>query len=140
MAVTARPSDRGPLSEINTTPLIDVLLVLLVMLIITVPISTHSLDVDLPTIGEDGPDLTKNSLVLRNDGRLEWNGRPVSDAQLAGQLLLVSRMSPEPEVRFEPEANASYQRSAQVMLIVKQSRISNFGFVGNERYRTFDRR
>jgi biopolymer transport protein ExbD len=140
MTVTARPSDRGPMSEMNTTPLIDVLLVLLVMLIITVPISTHSLDVDLPTTGEDGPSLTKNSLILRASGRLEWNGRPVSDAQLAGQLMLVRGMNPEPEVRFEPEANASYERSAQVMLIVKQSRVSNFGFAGNERYRTFGRR
>ena len=139
MAVTARPSIREPVSEMNTTPLIDVLLVLLVMLIITVPISTHSLDVDLPT-GGHGPDLSKNSLILRAGGGLEWNGRPVTDAQLAGQLMLVRRMNPEPEVRFEPEADASYERSAQVMLIVKQSRVSNFGFAGNERYRTFDRR
>ncbi len=140
MAITARPSDRGLMSEMNTTPLIDVLLVLLVMLIITVPISTHSLDVDLPTIGEHGPDPTRNSLVLHSNGRLEWNGRPVSDAELAGQLMLVRRMNPEPEVRFEPEADASYERSAQVMLIIKQSQVSNFGFVGNERYRTFARR
>ena len=139
MAEAKVTADQQPMSEMNTTPLIDVLLVLLVMLIMTVPISTHSLEVELPLGPGEGPDRVKNSLVLRDSGRLEWNGRPVSDAQLAGQLVLVRRMKPEPEVRFEPEANASYERSAQVLRIVKQSRVDNFGFVGNERYRTFDK-
>jgi biopolymer transport protein ExbD len=62
-----------------------------------------------------------------------------AERALAGQLAQVRAMRPEPEVQFRPEANASYARSAEVLLIVKQSRVSNFGFLGNEQYRTFSR-
>jgi len=131
--------DQEPLGEMNTTPLIDVLLVLLVMLIMAVPISTHSLEVDLPRTGGAHVERVKNLLVLHADNSLEWNGRRVTDAELAGLLLQVRSINPEPEVQFEADANARYERSAQVLLIVKQTQVSNFGFRGNERYRTFER-
>ena len=129
---------REPLSEINTTPLIDVLLVLLIVMVMAVPLATNSLEVELPTPERsDRPDPVRNLLEVRTDGSLAWNGAAIDERGLAGQLAQVRAMRPEPEVQFRPEANASYERSADVLLIVKQSRVSNFGFLGNEQYRVF---
>ena len=138
MAFSVASSASRPLSEMNTTPLIDVLLVLLVVMVMAVPLATNSLEVELPSsIAEHRPDPVRNLLAIKADGDLLWNGRVVDERELAGQLAQVRAMKPEPEVQFRPEANASYERSARVLLIVEQSRISNFGFVGNEQYRTF---
>ena len=138
---TVASADR-PMSEINTTPLIDVMLVLLIMIIMTIPVSTHSLDYDLPRPDRDTTaplDRLKNRLVLTASGGLEWNGVSVSEGQLAALLVNVHSTDPEPEVQFEPEANVSYERSARVLQIVKASRVTRFGFVGNEKYRVFGR-
>ena len=138
---TVASADR-PMSEINTTPLIDVMLVLLIMIIMTIPVSTHSLDYDLPRPDRDTTaplDRLKNRLVLTASGGLEWNGASVSEDQLVALLLNVRATDPEPEVQFEPEANVSYERSARVLQIVKASRVTRFGFVGNEKYRVFGR-
>lgn len=134
---------REPLSEMNTTPLIDVLLVLLIVMVMAVPLATNSLEIALPgqppvTLPETYP--VRNELGLRTDGQVTWNGVPVDEPTLVGALSEVRAMAPEPEVQFRPEANASYERSARVLLLVKASRISNFGFVGNEQYKTFGRR
>ena len=141
MAIAVRFSNREPLGDINTTPLIDVMLVLLIMIIMTIPVARHSLQYDLP--GEpcvtDCPDRVKNKIVITPGGALLWNGGAASEARLAGLLAQVRRMHPEPEVQFEPAASASYQRSAQVLQIVKASRVTRFGFVGSERYREFSR-
>ena len=138
----ASTSSVRPLSEMNTTPLIDVMLVLLIMLIMTIPLSTNSLDVDLPQGPPrflDKPHPVRNLLVVERDGGLRWNDGLVTEAQLAGLLGEVRAMRPEPEVQFRPEPNASYERSARVLLLVKQSQVSRFGFLDNEKYRTFDR-
>jgi biopolymer transport protein ExbD len=127
------------MSEINTTPLIDVMLVLLVMVILTIPIASNTLRYDLPTAGRGKANPIKNSLVVTVDGRLVWNGANVSDAELAGSLAQVRAMRPEPEVQFRPEANAGYDRTAKVLQIVKASQVTHFGFADNEKYRVFSR-
>jgi biopolymer transport protein ExbD len=138
MAIATVSSDK-PMSEINTTPLIDVMLVLLIMIIMTIPISTNSLEYDLPHGGDVHFDGVKNSLVVTTGGRVLWNGQGVTDAELAGALVRVRAMRPEPEVQFQPQANAGYDRTAKVLQIVKASRVTRFGFVGNEKYREFGR-
>ncbi len=143
MALALAPSAREPLSEINTTPLIDVLLVLLIVLVMAVPLANDSLDIALPGPPPDTtvvPDPVRNLLTIGTDGDLAWNGQAVSDPELAALLAQVRAMTPEPQVQFRPEADASYDRSAHVLLLVKQARISNFGMVGNEQYRTFGKR
>ena len=128
-----------PVSAMNMTPLIDVLLVLLIMFVVTIPIATHSMDFDV--VGDDFDrrviDVTSNKLVVTADDDLLWNRERITRAQLTGLLRATTRMTPEPELQFEPEAQASYQTSAEVMRLIKVSGVTRFGFVGNERYRQF---
>ena len=141
MAFASLVPPAEPLREINTAPLIDVLLVLLIVFVMAIPHATNSLDVDLPQPGrtDKRPHPVSNLLAIESAGGLRWNGRTVNDRELAGLLAQVRAMAPEPEVRFRPDAHANYDRAARVLLMVKQSRISNFGFVDNEKYAEFSR-
>ena len=135
----AQSTPAGPMAEMNMTPLIDVLLVLLIMFVITIPIAAHSVDIDVG-IGEGTFDLDPvvNKVVVTEGGTVLWNGEPVTRQQLAANLALASRMAPEPELQFEPEANASYDLSARTLNVIEASPVTTFGFVGNEKYREFD--
>ncbi|KRA81455.1 ExbD/TolR family protein [Altererythrobacter sp. Root672] len=137
----ATSSAGEPLREINTTPLIDVLLVLLVMIVLTIPVATHSLEYNLPSGEVTGaqPNPITNVLEITPEGTLVWNGRPTDEPGLVTLLGQVRAMKPEPEVQFRPDANASYRASARVLQIVKASGVTKFGFVGNEKYGTFSR-
>jgi biopolymer transport protein ExbD len=134
-------ADREPLGEINTTPLIDVLLVLLIMLVLTLPMGTNTLEVNLPQGGPQlpRPDPVWNRLVVTERNAILWNGVAVTREELDGLLGEVRTMSPEPQLRFEPDAQASYELSANVLNHVKQARLTNFGIAGSERYRSFKR-
>jgi biopolymer transport protein ExbD len=126
--------------EMNTTPLIDVMLVLLIMFIITIPVATHSVDIDLPTPSNaPTPDVDpiKNKVVLTANGEILWNDNAINQNQLVANLQQTLTFPVEPELQFEPEPMASYDLSAKVLNIVKASGISKFGFVGNEKYRSF---
>ncbi|MAY76101.1 biopolymer transporter ExbD [Citromicrobium sp. WPS32] len=127
----------APVGEINMTPLIDVLLVLLIMFIITIPIATNAVEIDVG-VGEGSPiDPVINKVVVTEGGAVLWNGEAVSRRELATNLTLASRVAPEPELQFEPEANASYDLSARTLSIIEASPVTKFGFVGNEKYRKF---
>jgi biopolymer transport protein ExbD len=131
---------REPLGEINTTPLIDVLLVLLIMLVLTLPMGTNTLEVNLPGSNPPvEPNPISNRLVVTERNAILWNGQPVSREELDGLLGEVRAMRPEPQLRFEPEAQASYDLSANVLNQVKQAQLTNFGIAGSERYRAFKR-
>lgn len=139
MAATATLHDR-PLAELNTTPLIDVLLVLLIMFIMLVPVASHVIPIDLPTDGPPVPIRAQNDLAVTPDGTITWNGRATSEASLAATLTAAAMLKPEPVVRFQPAAQAPYGASARVLRVVKQSGLAGFAFVGNERYADFARR
>jgi len=126
----------APMMEINTTPLIDVLLVLLVMFIITIPIQSHAVKLDLPTPCADCPrvNLVRNHLAVTGQGEILWNGTPVSKQQLAATLDKVARIRPEPELHLQPEPEARYELVDEVLALTKRSGITRLGFVGNERY------
>jgi biopolymer transport protein ExbD len=133
--------DGEPMMDMNMTPLIDVLLVLLIMFIITIPVATHSVDIDLPQGNPPPQDVViqpiKNKLILTQDNQILWNGTPVDKGQLVTLLQETTRMAVEPELQFEPEPLASYDLTAKVLQIIKASGVTKFGFVGNEKYRVF---
>ena len=140
MGMSGGKLDGEPMMDMNMTPLIDVLLVLLIMFIITIPVATHSVDIDLPQPNNAPPPVvepTKNKLVLTPQDQILWNGNPIDQGQLVAALQASTQMSPEPELQFEPEANASYDLSAKVLQIIKNSGVTRFGFVGNDKYRDF---
>lgn len=142
MAMSGGKDDGAPMMEMNTTPLIDVMLVLLIMFIITIPIATHSVDIDLPVPNDAPPppnqiDPVKNKVVLSAQGEILWNGTVINAGELVRNLQLTLNMDPEPELQFQPEADASYDLSAKVLNIIKGSKVTKFGFVGNEQYSEF---
>ena len=141
MAMSGGKDDGAPMMEMNMTPLIDVLLVLLIMFIITIPVATHSVDIDLPAPNNVPQDITvepeKNKLVLSAQNEILWNGNAIDMGQLRTLLDQSTQMAVEPELQFEPEPLASYDLSAKVLQLIKVSGVTKFGFVGNERYRTF---
>ena len=143
MAMSGGRDDGAPMMEMNMTPLIDVLLVLLIMFIITIPVATHSIDIDLPQANENPPpdmvDPIKNKIVLTPQNQILWNGTAIDDGTLVANLQTSLTYAVEPELQFEPEANASYDLSAKVLNIIKASGVTKFGFVGNEKYRVFGR-
>ena len=141
MAMSGGKDDGSPMMEMNTTPLIDVMLVLLIMFIITIPVATHSVDIDLPVPSpNDNPppvDPIKNKIVLTPDNVILWNGTPISDSELVTNLNASKAMAVEPELQFEPDQQASYDLSIRVLNVIKGSGVTKFGFVGNEKYRQF---
>jgi biopolymer transport protein ExbD len=141
MAMSGGKDDGTPMMEMNMTPLIDVLLVLLIVFIMSIPVATHSVDIDLPT-PSDAPaplvDPIKNKLVLTPTDEILWNGTPIDQGILVANLQRSLAMPVEPELQFEPEAQASYDLAAKVLSIIKNSGVTKFGFVGNEKYRVFD--
>ena len=143
MALSGGSDDGSPMMEMNMTPLIDVLLVLLIMFIITIPVATHSIDIDLPVPNpNDTPppvDPIKNKIVLTPANEILWNGTAINQGELVSNLQTSLTYAVEPELQFEPEANASYDLSAKVLNIIKASGVTKFGFVGNEKYRVFGR-
>lgn len=128
-----------PIMEMNTTPLIDVMLVLLIMFIITIPIQTHAVKIDLPTGIIDPPifDPIKNKLVIDQRGTIFWNGRPTDLQSLAAVLEQTQALPVVPELHLQPDPLAPYERIDNVLAVTKRAGVEAMGFVGNERYRSF---
>ena len=142
MALSGGKDDGSPMMEMNTTPLIDVMLVLLIMFIITIPVGTHSIDIDLPVATPpDTPpppvDPIRNKIVLTYDDKIMWNGNQIDGPMLQRLLAETTRIDPEPELQYQPEPQASYDLSARVLQVIKASKVTKFGFVGNEQYAQF---
>lgn len=126
------------MGEINTTPLIDVMLVLLIMFIITMPLQSHAVKLDLP----NGPppldrNPVRNTLIITQNGALLWNGERASDERVHATLVATQGMSPLPELHLRPEPAARYQRVDEVLAMTKRAGVARMGFVGNEAYRKF---
>jgi len=127
-----------PMMDINTTPLIDVMLVLLIMFIITIPIQTHAVKIDLPVNQPQNqpPPINpqKNIVVVSAQGQILWNGTPVSKVQLRQYLDVTQQMNPVPELHLQPDSTARYELVDEVLAITKQAHVTKMGFVGNEYY------
>jgi biopolymer transport protein ExbD len=138
MQTTSDNAEGEPMMEINTTPLIDVMLVLLIMFIITIPVQSHAVKLDLPVNQPNSTpppvDPIKNLLSVTADGTVTWNGSPVNLAQLRQYLDVSQQMNPVPELHMQPEPEAPYGVVDEVLAITKRARVEKMGFVGNEAY------
>jgi biopolymer transport protein ExbD len=134
------PESAEPMMEINTTPLIDVMLVLLIMIIMTIPIQTHAVKLDLPQSQNQTPppiDPVKNKVVVTPQGQVLWNGVPVTLTTLRQYLDLTTTMRPVPELHLQPDAQARYELVDEVLAVCKRANVTAMGFVGNEAYANF---
>ncbi len=124
-----------PFSEINTTPIIDVMLVLLIMFIITLPLMTHSVKIDLPAPGVTGEEKPEtHQLALDSASRLSWDGAPITEAQLSARLAAFRAAPQESVLHFRAEAETRYEDFDRVLADVKRAGVRHLGFVGNERF------
>jgi biopolymer transport protein ExbD len=145
MAMSAPSGDDGsPMMDINTTPLIDVMLVLLIMFIITLPKPTDAVKIDLPTecVKPDGspcnppPEVepVKNVIYIAPNSAVTWNGETVSERTLYDNLKTTLTIKPQPVLVFQPDAQAPYQKVSKILAVTRASGVENIGFVGNELY------
>ena len=124
-------SERLPTSEINMVPLIDVMLVLLIVFMITAPLLTHSVKIDLPQASSapntEKPDTV--TLALDANGALFWNDEPMPDAELALRLQAAAARTPQPELHLRAAQNTRYQILAEVMSAAREAGIEKMGFI-----------
>ena len=130
-------SEPEVMMDINTTPLIDVMLVLLIMLIITIPIQLHSVNLNMP-VGTPPPPLEQPVVVTIDvdfDGTVYWNGEAIPErALLEERLLAAAQMAVQPEVHLRPNKLAEYKDVAAVMASAQRLGVTKLGLVGNEQF------
>ncbi len=123
--------------DINTTPLIDVMLVLLVMLIITLPIQLHSVNLNMP-VGNPPPPLVKPEVLkidIDNQGRIWWNGEVLPDrASLEEKLAGASQQPVQPELHLRPDKAAKYEVVAAVLASAQRLGLTKIGIIGSEQF------
>ena len=136
MQQALRYGEESPMIEMNTTPLIDILLVLLIMFIVTIPLATHSVKLDLPTGPLPPVPLEPEVHVLEMNaaGTLRWDGAPVSEAALPERLRTLRATLPAGVLHFRTDGAARYEDFDRVLAAVKRERVERLGFLGNERF------
>lgn len=119
------------MSEINVTPLVDVMLVLLVIFMLTVPVLTHSVKVDLPQTQKLNTAVDPQTIALSVavDGAIYWNGKPVDQARLEKALFDAAAQNPQPEIRLYGDKRAPYEEVVKVMAAAQRAGIEKLGFV-----------
>ncbi|MEO7199661.1 MAG: biopolymer transporter ExbD [Dokdonella sp.] len=122
----------GPMADINVTPLVDVMLVLLIIFMITAPLMTHKIRIDLPQANPNVIETTPPDpidLAIKDTGELYWNDEPVTEAMLQAQLRVTAQRNPQPELQIRVEKTVQYQLLATVMASAKASGMVKIGFI-----------
>ncbi|MDP3841318.1 MAG: biopolymer transporter ExbD [Oxalobacteraceae bacterium] len=117
--------------EINTTPLVDVMLVLLIIFIITIPVMNHSVNIDLPRASNQ-PDLVKPeniNLAIDAQGQVFWDAQIVDPGQLQQRIAVAATKNPQPELHLRAERTTQYEKIAQVMAAAQSGGLGKIGFV-----------
>ena len=124
-------SEQQPMAEINTTPLVDVMLVLLIIFIITAPLLTHAIRIDLPQArSQSSPEKPQTVTVsLDARGQVFWADESIAADALAGRLAEAARRQPQPELHLRADRDTRYQVLAEVMAQARQAGIVRIGFV-----------
>ena len=128
----------GPMADINVTPLVDVMLVLLIIFMITVPMLSHKIKIDLPQPSPPPPvppppPPDPINLAVKSSGQIYWNDQPISEEALQAQLIVIAKKDPraenQPELNIKPDRTAKYQLIATVMADAKNAGMIKIGFV-----------
>jgi biopolymer transport protein ExbD len=125
-----------PMMDINMTPLIDVMLVLLIMFIITIPVMTHAVKLDMPR-ATNAPSVSEPvviNLEIDFDGTVFWNGTPVAIDNLDGYFRREAQNDPQPELHIRPNKRVDYDGVARVLAAAQRNGMRKIGFVGNEQF------
>jgi biopolymer transport protein ExbD len=136
MAMSTGTADGEVMVEMNTTPLIDVMLVLLVLLIVTLPIQTHAVKLDMPA-GNSAPPLVEPVTVdlgVDFDGTVTWNGTVVDRATMDSYFEDAARKNPQPEIHVNPNRLAKYDAVAKVLADAQRLGATHIGFTGIDQY------
>jgi len=136
MSMSIGGGEDEPMMEMNMTPLIDVLLVLLVMFIITIPVMTHAVKLDMPR-PTNAPKLSEPVVIqleIDFDGTVLWNGSPVTVDSLDSYFRREAANDPQPELHIRPNKRASYDVVARVLAAAQRNGLLKIGFVGNEQF------
>jgi biopolymer transport protein ExbD len=138
MSVNTSGSD-APMCDVNTTPLIDVMLVMLVMLIITLPISTHAVKLDMPRPTDQPPPTVQPRVIdieVDYDGAIIWNGEPVNSiSTLDGYFKQEADLEPQAEIHLRPDRRSKYDVVAQVLASAQRHKMVKIGFVNISQFR-----
>ncbi len=123
--------DDSPMSEINMTPLVDVMLVLLIIFMITVPVLTHSVKVDLPRSDNEPAEMKPETITLAVDaeGQVYWNETTIEPEVLERRLADEARKDPQPEIHIRGDRTADYEHVIRVMAASQRAGIQKLGFV-----------
>jgi biopolymer transport protein ExbD len=139
MAMNVGGSSGGVMCDINTTPLIDVMLVLLVTLIVSLPIMTHAVKLDMPQNKNQPPPDQRPEVIdieVDFDGTVVWNGTVVQNvSQLEGYFREESAKEPQPEIHLRPDRRAKYDYVAKVLAAAQRNRMKKIGFVNTSEFR-----
>ena len=122
--------------DMNTTPLIDVMLVLLIMLIITIPAQLHSVNLDMPVASNAAKKADPVVIKIDVDAAsvINWNGTPVNRSELEAKLAEASAQQPQPELHIRSHAKAKYEAAAAVMANAQRMGLTKLGIVGSEQF------
>lgn len=135
ISLTTSTALTAPIIEMNMTPLIDVMLVLIIMLIITIPKQNHAIKLNLPSGHNINVKPTVVDIDIDFDGTISWNGETISNrAALAGKLAAVAASAAPSEVHIRPNKLAPYKAVAGIMALAKHSGVVSMGLVGNEQF------
>lgn len=121
----------APMADINVTPMVDVMLVLLVIFIITAPLFTHAVKLDLPAAqSAPAPEKPETiSLSIDGEGKIYWNAEPVAEQDLGQRMSTAAGKTPQPELQLRADRNTRYEIIAQVMAAAQSSGLTKIGFV-----------
>jgi biopolymer transport protein ExbD len=125
--------ESAPMAEINMIPLIDVMLVLLVIFIITAPLLTHSVKIDLPKASSN-PNLTRTdhiALSINAAGEMFWNGEPINETEIVQRFAAAAKLDPQPELHLRADRTTQYQVLAEVMATAARVGLLRIGFVSD---------
>ena len=120
-----------PMSDINVTPLVDVMLVLLIIFIVTAPLLTHGIRIDLPKASSQAnpeqPDTV--TIAIEANGKISWNDKLVDDTRLQAVMAEAANKQPQPSVHIRADQATTYQRLAEIMSMAKKAGLTKLGFV-----------